>query len=210
MDPSAGPPLRWTPPSAGQPSDGQPSAGQPSAGQPSAGQPSAGQPSAGPPKISLFFSPPPVRHNFHSSFSLLGVLSLHFVGVFEGRNPEMCTFGVLGLSCASPGGPVQKFNIQKLAEVKIGRSQNWPKSKLAEVEIGRSRSRSPTSPSRRFGDASNASGNAGTLEGAVLAEGDQHTLNVLTDANRRPPVPCDPFKLGTDRFFRNLPDSHGV
>ena len=32
-----------------------------------------------------------------------------------------------------------KFNIQKLAEVEIGRSQNWPKSKLAEVEIGRSR-----------------------------------------------------------------------
>ena len=73
-------------PSAGQPSAGQPSAGQPSAGQPSAGQPSAGQPSAGQPlrrtalrrtalrrtaqNFALFF--PSSRHNFHSSFSLLG------------------------------------------------------------------------------------------------------------------------------------------
>ena len=43
---------------------------------------------------------------------------------------------------------VPKFNIQKLAEVEIGRSRNLPKSKkkLAEVEIGRSRSRSPHLP----------------------------------------------------------------
>ena len=27
-----------------------------------------------------------------------------------------------------------KFNVQKLAEVEIGRSRNWPKSKLAELE----------------------------------------------------------------------------
>ena len=58
------------------------------------------------------------------------------------------------------------------------------------------------------------------LEGAALAEGDRHTLNVLTDANRRPPVPRDPilpellhhvparsFKLDTDRLCRNLRSS---
>ena len=31
------------------------------------------------------------------------------------------------------------------------------------------------------------------LEGAALAEGDRHTLNVLTDANRRPRVLRDPI-----------------
>ena len=38
------------------------------------------------------------RHNFLSFFPLLGVLSLDFGGVFEGWDPQMCTFGVLGLS----------------------------------------------------------------------------------------------------------------
>ena len=37
---------------------------------------------------------------------LSGCLLVEFWWCFEGRNPEMCTFGVLGLSCASPGGPV--------------------------------------------------------------------------------------------------------
>ena len=41
--------------------------------------------------FALFFSLPP-----QFSFSLLGVLSLNFVGVFEGGNPEMCTFGLSG------------------------------------------------------------------------------------------------------------------
>ena len=85
MDPSAGPP--------GEP----PSTGQPSTGQPSARQPSAGQPSAGQPKISLFFFSflPP---QFSFFFLSLGVLSWNFVGVFffEGRNPEMCPFGLSG------------------------------------------------------------------------------------------------------------------
>ena len=52
-------------------------------------------PSPGPPKISLFFFSP--AGNFFLSFFLsLGVLSLNFGGVFEGRNPEMCTFGLSG------------------------------------------------------------------------------------------------------------------
>ena len=54
----------------------------------------------------------------------------------------------------------------------------------------------------------------------ALQQGDRHTLNVLTDANRRPPVPRDPippellhhvpvrsFKLDTDRLCRNLRSS---
>ena len=44
------------------------------------------------PKFRSFF---PSRHNFHSFFSL-GVLSWIFGGVFEGQDPEMCTFGLSG------------------------------------------------------------------------------------------------------------------
>ena len=53
----------------------------------------------GGPKFRAFFFPP--RHNCLSFFSLLGVLSLNFGGVFEGRNPEMCTFGLSGC-CVKP------------------------------------------------------------------------------------------------------------
>ena len=57
--------------------------------------PSAGPPSSGQPKISLFFFLP-LPHHFCSFCLSLDVFSLNFGGVFEGRNPKMCTFGVLG------------------------------------------------------------------------------------------------------------------
>ena len=38
------------------------------------------------------------RHNFLSFFPRLGVLPWNFGGVFEALGPEMCTFGVLGMS----------------------------------------------------------------------------------------------------------------
>ena len=62
-----------------------------------------GAPKGGGPKISRFFFLP--RHNFLSSLSwgsFRGIL----VGFLKGRGPEISTFGVLGLSCTSPGGPV--------------------------------------------------------------------------------------------------------
>ena len=37
---------------------------------------------------------------------LSGCLLVEFWWCLKRRGPEMCTFGVLGLSCASPGGPV--------------------------------------------------------------------------------------------------------
>ena len=46
--------------------------------------PKGGAPKGGGPKISRFFF-----------FPLLGVVSWNFGGVFEGRDPQMCTFGVL-------------------------------------------------------------------------------------------------------------------
>ena len=62
------------------------------------------------PKISRFF--PFSRHNFLSSFPLLGVLSLNFGGVFKGRDPEMCKFGLSGCRVKprglSSGGGVQR------------------------------------------------------------------------------------------------------
>ena len=67
----------------------------PPARDPRPGPPSAGPPSAGPPRISRFFSPlpPPIFALFSLS---LGVFSLFFGGVFEGRDPGLCTFGLSG------------------------------------------------------------------------------------------------------------------
>ena len=60
-----------------------------------------GPPKGGGPKISRFFFPfpPPFRSHCVS----LGVFSWNFGGVLKRRCPQMCTLGVLGLSCASPG-----------------------------------------------------------------------------------------------------------
>ena len=54
------------------------------------------------PQISLFFFSLSPATIFFLFFSLLGVVSLNFGGVFEGWDPQMCTFGVLGLSCEAP------------------------------------------------------------------------------------------------------------
>ena len=85
----------------------------PSPGNP---RPPPGPPSSRPPKISRFFCPLP--HNFNSFFPLLGVFSLNFGGVFEGRDPQMCTFGLSGLLCETPA----------LAKVEIGQSSSRPSS----------------------------------------------------------------------------------
>ena len=56
----------------------------------------------GGPKFRSFF------HSLATIFiisSLLGVLALNFGGVLKRRVPEMCTFGVLGLSCEAPAAP---------------------------------------------------------------------------------------------------------
>ena len=52
----------------------------------------------------LFFPRPPL---FSFFLPLLGVVSWNFGGVIEGRDPQMCTFGVLGLSCEAPAA--EKF-----------------------------------------------------------------------------------------------------
>ena len=61
-----------------------------------------GAPKGEGPKISRFFSLSPAT-KFVLFFPLLGVFSWNFGGVFEDRGPEMCTFGVLGLSWVEMG-----------------------------------------------------------------------------------------------------------
>ena len=52
--------------------------------------------------FALFFPSPATVYSFSLS---CWSFSLNFGGVFEGRNPKMCTFGVLGLSCETPAAP---------------------------------------------------------------------------------------------------------
>ena len=91
--------LRWTggestvggPKAATSTSSSNSTNNDPERGSPKAGVPKGGAPNVGPrrvgPKISLFFS--------------LSV-SWNFGGVIEGWDLQMCTFGVLGLSCEAP------------------------------------------------------------------------------------------------------------
>ena len=70
-------------------------------GAPKGGAPKGGGPKGGGPKFRAFFPSPAV---FYSFFPLFWSFSLNFGGVFEDRDPEMCTSGVFGLSCASRQG----------------------------------------------------------------------------------------------------------
>ena len=66
--------------------------------------PKGGAPKRGGPKISRFFpSPTTIFSLFCVS---LGVFSWNFGGV-KRRDPEQCTFGVLGLSCEATAAPMQ-------------------------------------------------------------------------------------------------------
>ena len=68
--------------------------GAPKGGAPKGGAPKGGAPKGGGPKISRFFFPLPPQLSFFSP-SLWWCL--------KRRGPEMCTFGVLGLSCEARG-----------------------------------------------------------------------------------------------------------
>ena len=68
--------------------------------------------------FALFFPVPP-QNSFFSFLS--GGLLVEFWWCLKCRGAQMCTFGVLGLSCASPGGPVWWGR-------RVLKHQNWPKS----------------------------------------------------------------------------------
>ena len=68
------------------------------------GAPKSGGPRrVGGPKFRAFLFPfPPPFRSFCVS---LGVFSWNFGGVWKRRGRQMCTFGVLGLSCEAPAAP---------------------------------------------------------------------------------------------------------
>ena len=78
----------------------------------------------GEPKILRFFSPLPAP--FLLFLSLSGCLLVEF-RCLKRRSPQMCTFGVLGLSCASPGGPVKCLYLARIGRLDI----LWSVNKLA-------------------------------------------------------------------------------
>ena len=67
-------------------------------------RPPPDRPSAGPPKISLFFFPSPATIFILFSLSCWS-FSLNFGGVFEDRDPQMCTFGLSGCRVKPPAAP---------------------------------------------------------------------------------------------------------
>ena len=61
-----------------------------------------GGPKGGSPKFRFFSLS---RKSVLPFFPLMGVFSLNFGGVLKCRDPQMCAFGVLGLSCEAPAAP---------------------------------------------------------------------------------------------------------
>ena len=76
--------------------------GGPKGGGPKGGGPKGGGPKGGGPKISRFFSPLPPQNSFFSSLS--GGLLVEFWWCLKRRGGQMCTFGVLWLSCEARSG----------------------------------------------------------------------------------------------------------
>ena len=70
---------------------------------PEGGAPKGGAPKGGGPKISRFFFFPPATTFF--LLSLSWGPCVEFWWCLKRRGPEMCTFGVLGLSCETPAAP---------------------------------------------------------------------------------------------------------
>ena len=68
------------------------------------------RPFAGPPKISRFFSFS--RSHVHSFFLSLGICSLNF-GVLKRWDPQVCAFGVLGVSCEALAAKIQREDPQR-------------------------------------------------------------------------------------------------
>ena len=104
--PKGGAPEGWSPRRVEPPKGGAPKGGAQKGGAQKGGAQKGGAQKGGAQKggeaqnFALFFPSPP---QFSFFFFSLGVFSWNFGGVFEAPGP-LCTFGVLGLSCASPGG----------------------------------------------------------------------------------------------------------
>ena len=83
---------------------GAPKCGAPKGGAPKGGAPKGGAPKGAGPKFSRFFFSSPAA-KFVLFFPLWGSSRGILVGFLKRRGPDMCTFGVLGLSCEAPAAP---------------------------------------------------------------------------------------------------------
>ena len=95
-------PQGWRPKprKSGVPKPGAPKPGPPRVGPRRVGPKCGGPPKGGVPKISRFFSLS--RHSFHSVFPLSDGPFVDFWWCLKPRGAQMCTFGVLWLSCEAP------------------------------------------------------------------------------------------------------------
>ena len=105
LGPTPGPPPPGPPPPRPPQPRTAPTPDHPHPDRPSRTTPPPDHPSAGPPlrwtaqNFALFFPLPP-QNSFFSSLS--GGLLVEFWWCFKGPDPQMCTFGVLGLLCEAP------------------------------------------------------------------------------------------------------------
>ena len=89
------------------------------------------------------------HHIFHSFFPLLRVLSLKFGGDFEFRDPQMCTFGVLGLP-KPPGFNTTARELQSCTLPGVSNTTNIPR-KETQVREGRKKIAARDGKTRNFG-----------------------------------------------------------
>ena len=86
----------------------------------------------GPENFALFFSLS--RRKIFVLFFLLWCLLVEFWWCLKRRGPEMCTSGVLGLSCASPGG--RSGTLFQLDGKQIGRKSRSARRGVAGGPLG--------------------------------------------------------------------------
>ena len=106
---------------------------------PDCGAPKCGAPKGGVQKISRFFFllPPPFSFFFSLLESFRGI-----GGVIESRDPQMCTFGVLGLSCEAPAAQNRQGFTRQPVHISGSRPSKTPQktpreTQKSEMEGGR-------------------------------------------------------------------------
>ena len=174
--------------------------------------PLRGPPSAGPPKISLFFFPRPPLFSFF--LPLLGVVSWNFGGVIEGRDPQMCTFGLSGCRVKPRRLWGGKKKSEILAPHPSGPHPSGPPPFGAPLFLGLGPH--PSGP--------NPSGPSGTLRGTPLRRTALTVSGLLfvlfcswppaVNPSPLPPLQCLTFQNVNNNFHnqlrQNLPVSHRI
>ena len=105
--------------------------------------------------FALFFPSPAPIFTFHSSLPLLGVFSLNFGGVFEGRDPEMHVWArELQTSTFDGPGTSKRHQNEKTPEKerKWGRRRKKKREILGSPPFGAAH---PSGPQTHWGSASN-------------------------------------------------------